>query len=101
MKVIIDDSLDSCKNTKKQIVIPIIDSSVLPMGRTIGQIRIDKDREELERLDDYIISPVCRIKKRNERGLITEIEIIEMELVKYKAFIKFWQTHKDEYKKDE
>ncbi|KUK76380.1 MAG: hypothetical protein XD93_0954 [candidate division WS6 bacterium 34_10] len=101
MKVTIDNSFDSCKNTKKQIIIPIIDSAILPMGTIIGQVRINKDIKELKRLDDYIISPVYRIKKRNEKGLITEIEIIQMELVKYKTLITFWQKHKDEYKKDE
>ncbi len=93
-KVIINSGLDSFKNTEKQIVLPIIAKPSLS-SMPIGEIRINKGETELASLDKYVIAPVYYIRKI-KGNKITEIEIIEMCLVRDEEFVLFRDKNKNE-----
>jgi hypothetical protein len=82
-KVIIKSAFDLVQDTKEQIALPIFDKFSLS-ANIIGEVRINKKNQKLIRLDKYKIIPAYYIKKRNDKGVITEIEITEMYLVKDK-----------------
>lgn len=82
-KVTIKRGFDSVQDTKDEIALPIFDKFSVT-ARVIGEVRINKKVQKLVRLDKYKIIPAYFIKKKNNKGVITEIEITEMYLVKDK-----------------